>query len=590
MYYNDYLSDFRSQLRQRFAEDSINMSMSDYIVQNTHLRKKQFSFEGYEFQRAIVDDMHPDVHVIKCSQIGLTEVQLRKFAAFLARTTAVNAIFSLPTDTMFKRVSQTRFGPLIEGEQVFNMSNGASKPVRSVGLYQINQSFGFFTGGKESDATSINADALFQDEIDLADQEMLALYQSRLQGSNYQITQSFSTPTFEGFGVHKGFQASDQHEYMLKCGACNHYNIPYFNPKFICLPGLSGDINDLSEIDSELANKLDLGAAYLRCESCGRRLNTGDPSLRSWVPRFPGRRTRGYRVSPFCVHRIAKPSYIIDQLIKYKAKDALRRWYNTVLGEAYNDASARLSEVDILAVMKGEGKVDVGIMAPVFVGIDVGLTCHIVLAHMGHSTPTVFDFRQVTADVLVDEIKTILETYNVVGGCMDRNPYTPLANEIRDLSQGRILPVEYASSPGAPPVQMINDELDQLSHVRGNRTTMIDAVAGAVRKRRLSMYGYGRMQRLILDHLQDMVRMEHEVNEKTKEEIPARWQKLTGNDHFFHALAYLFFAMKVHVTIDFHQEDPRTVVIHSNIIIPQGNASRLGVNLKQQNPISLGRI
>jgi hypothetical protein len=533
--------------------------------------------------------MHPDIHVIKCSQIGLTEVQLRKFAAFLARTTAVNAIFSLPTDVMFKRVSQTRFGPMIDGEPVFNMTNGASKPVRSVGLYQINQSFGFFTGGKESDATSINADALFQDEIDLADQEMLALYQSRLQGSNYQITQSFSTPTFEGFGVHKGFQASDQHEYMLRCTGCNHHNIPEFNPKFVTIPGLSGDLNDLSEIDSELADKLDLGAAYIRCEHCGKRLDTSDPSLRSWVPRYPGRRTRGYNVSPFCVHRIAKPSYIVDQLIKYKAKDAIRRWYNTVLGKAYNDASARLSEVDILAVMRGEGKVQIN-NEPVFVGIDVGLTCHITLAHMGQGYPIVFDFRQVTADVLVDEVTSILETFNVIGGCMDRNPYTPLANEIRDLSQGRILPVEYASSVGAPNVQIVNDELDQLSHVRGNRTVMLDAVAGAIRKRRMSMYGYGRMQRLILDHLQDMVRMEHETNEKTKEEIPARWQKLTGNDHFFHSLAYLLFAMRVNTTIDFHQEDPRTQVSHSNIIIPMGNAARLGVNRRTNSPISLGRI
>lgn len=589
MYRNDYLHDFRSQLRQRFAEDSINMSMSDYIVQNTHLRKKQFSFDGYEFQRQIVDDMHPDMNVIKCSQIGLTEVQLRKFAAFLARNTAVKAIFSLPTDVMFKRVSQTRFSPLIEGEQVFNMNTGSSKPTRSVGLYQINQSFGFFTGGKESDATSIDADALFQDEIDLADQEMLALYQSRLQGSSYKITQSFSTPTFEGFGVHKGFTASDQHEYMLKCEGCNHYNIPYFNPKFVCIPGLSGDINDLSEIDSELADKLDLGASYLRCEHCGSRLNTADPSLWSWVPRFPGRRTRGYRVSPFCVHRIANPSYIIDQLLKYKARDAIRRWYNTVLGEAYNDASARLSEVDILAVMRGEGRVQIS-NEPVFVGIDVGLTCHVVLAHMGQGSPIVFDFRQVTADTLVDEVKTILETYNIIGGCMDRNPYTPLANEIRELSQGRILPVEYAGSPGAANVQIVNDELDQLSHVRGNRTTMLDAVAGAIRKRKISLYGYGRLQRLILDHLQDMVRMEHEINEKTKEEIAARWAKLTGNDHFFHALAYLLFSMRVNMTIDYHQEDPRTQVIQSNIIIPTGQATRLGVNRRGNPTMSLGRI
>jgi hypothetical protein len=587
MYRNDYLSDFRAQLRQRFAEDSINMSMSEWIIKNTHLRKKQFSFAGYEFQQQIVDDMHPDLWTIKCSQIGLTEVQLRKFAGFLARTTAVNAIFSLPTDVMFKRVSQTRFGPLINDEPVFNMAS-VDKPVRSVGLYQINQSFGFFTGGKESDATSINADALFQDEIDLADQEMLALYQSRLQGSDYKITQSFSTPTFEGYGVHAGFQTSDQHEYVLKCEGCNHYNIPQFNPKFIHIPGLSSDINDLSEIDSELADKLDLRAGYVRCEACGRRLNTSDPSLRSWVPRFPGRRSRGYRVSPFCVHRIANPEYIVDQLLKYKKRDALRRWYNTVLGEAYNDASARLSEVDIRAVMKGEGSADVSSLEPVMIGIDAGLTCHITLATIGQAQPVVFSFRQVSADNLYDEVKTILGRYNVVGGCMDRNPYTPLANEIRDLSAGRILPVQYAGQPGAAAVTFVKDELDQLSHLVGNRTTMLDAVAGAVRKRRVSFYGYGRLERIILDHLQDMVRIENELNEKTKDEIPARWAKLTGNDHFFHSLGYLLYAIRVNTAIDYREEDPRTQVTVSNVVVPVQNASRLGLQRGVRTPTSLG--
>ncbi|WP_454287248.1 phage terminase large subunit family protein [Rhizobium arsenicireducens] len=565
------------------------MSMSDWIVTNTKLRKKPFSFAGYEFQQQIVDDMHPSMNVIKCSQIGLTEVQLRKFAAFLARTTAVKAIFSLPTDIMYKRVSQTRFGPLISSEPVFNMAS-TEKPVRSVGLYQINQSFGFFTGGKESDATSIDADALFQDEIDLADQEMLALYQSRLQGSDYKITQSFSTPTFEGYGIHAGFNTSDQHEYVLKCEACNHYNIPEFTPKFITIPGLSSDLNDLSEIDSDMADRIDLENSYVRCESCGKRLNTADPSLRSWVPRFPGRRTRGYRVSPFCVHKLAKPSYITDQLVKYKAKDALRRWYNTVLGQAYNDANARLSEVDILAVMRGEGTVGVGNGEPVAVGIDVGLTCHITLAKLGQAYPVVFDWRQVSADNLIDEVRTILQTYNVITGCIDRNPYTPLSNEIRDMSQRRILPVEYAGAAGAVSVQLVKDELEVLSHVRGNRTMILDAVAGAVRKRKIDFYGYGRNQRLILDQLQDMVRLEHEVNERTKEEMPARWQKLTGNDHFFHSLGYLLFSLRVVAAIDWKEVDHRTEVQATNVVIPMSNGSLMGLQKRGQRTISLGQI
>ncbi len=307
------------------------MLMSDWIVKNTRLRKRPFSFAGYEFQRQIVDDMHPNMSVIKCSQIGLTEIQIRKFLAFLARNVGVSAIFTLPDDAMYKRVSQTRVKPLVESEAVFNMQT-SEKPIRSMALYQINQSFGYFTGNKEGDATSINADALFHDEVDLSDQEMLALFQSRLQGSDYRITQGFSTPTYEGFGVDAGFKVSDQHEYMCRCTKCGHHNIPAFTPDFVTIPGLSGDINDLSEIDAEIASHLDLGAAYVRCENCGARLELHEPSLREWVPRYPGRRQRGYRVTPFATPRLTV-EYIVDQLLQYKQRDALRRWYNTVLGE-----------------------------------------------------------------------------------------------------------------------------------------------------------------------------------------------------------------------------------------------------------------
>jgi len=583
---NPYIKDFRTQVRSRFAEDSESMSYSDWIIANTRLRKKQFSFDGYEFQRQIVDDMHPNLSCIKCSQIGLTEVQLRKFAAFLARTTAVSAIFSLPTDEMYKRVSQTRFAPIVNEERVFNL--GGDKPVRSMSTYQINQSFGYMVGNKEGDATSINADMLLHDELDLSDQEMIGLFQSRLQGSNYKITQSFSTPTFEGFGIDSEFKASDQHEYMVRCRKCSHHNIPAFTPEYICIPGLSSDINDLAEIDSDMANKLDLENSFVRCVNCGHALDLHDPALRTWVPRFPGRRTRGYRITPFSRTTLTIP-YIVDQLLKYKRRDAIRRWYNTVLGEAYNDSKARLSIEDIQAVMRQGSKIEVSDQ-PVFVGIDAGITCHVVLMHMGGKSPVVFDWRQVPADNLVDEVQQILDTYNVIGGSMDRHPYTPVANEIRDMSEGRIMPVEYAGTPTAAAVQLVKDELDNLSHIRGNRTTMIDAVATAVRKRKIEFVGYHGKESIITEHLRDMVRVEADEKDRTKD-VAATWKKLNGNDHFFHALAYAVYSLRTTDAILFRQDqEERTSVDILGITFPVQIGAGMDVRSRRKNPISLGQI
>lgn len=566
----------------KFAEDSESMTYSDWIIKNTKLRKRPYSFKGFEFQAQIVDDMHPDMSVIKCSQIGLTEINLRKFAAFLARNTAVNGIFTLPDDQMYKRVSQTRFGPMVNSEHVFNL--GGDKPVRSMSIYQINQSYGYFTGNKEGDATSINADILMHDELDLSNQEMIGLFQSRLQGSDWRITHKFSTPTFEGFGIDANYRVSDQHEYMVKCESCNHHNIPEFNPNHLVIPGLSSDINELIEIDHEIADKLDLKNAYIRCESCGNKLNFTNPDLCQWVPRFPGRRKRGYRVNPFtCRPHLFTVDYIIDQMLQYKQKDALRRFYNTVLGLPFNDSNARLSEVDIRACMQTAAKSDIGPSEPVFVGIDVGITCHIVLLSMGQRRPIVFDFRQVLADNLLDELGTILETYNVIGGCMDRNPYTPLANDVREMSSNRIMPVEYGHENSAA-VQIVKDELDALSHIRGNRTTMIDAVAQSIRKRRMALAGYGSFESLLILHLRDMVRIE-------KEDTSAIWQKLQGNDHFFHALAYALFAIRTTDAIIYRTEqEERTVVEAFGITMAVHSGVGMGVTSRRKETISLGTI
>lgn len=578
---NPYLKDFRQQVRTRFAEDSDDMPYSTWIEKNTKLKKVPFSFgNGYEFQRQITDDMHRNMSVIKCSQVGLTEVQFRKFAAFLSRNIGVSGIFTLPNDDMFRRVSTTRFAPMVNGEHVFNL--GYDKPIRRMDLYQINQSFGYFVGNKESDATSINADLIFHDEVDLSDQEMLGLFQSRLQGSDYRITQGFSTPTFEGFGIDASFNASDQHEYMVKCTHCNHHNIPEFTPDHIIIPGFPSDLNDLTEIDSEIADRLDLENARIRCQSCGEPLNMDDPSLRQWVPRFSGRRGRGYRVTPFCTPRLTI-EYIVEQLIQYKQKGSLRRFYNTVLGKSYNESDARLSELEIRAIMHSGKKPDVG-KIPIMVGIDMGITCHMVIMAVNMEVPTIIEWRQVVATNLVDEIKKLMVDYELIGGVIDRNPYTPLSEEIRDLTQYRIIPVEYANSVYAPAVNIKKTELDELSHIQANRTIMIDAVVSAIRKRKIQFVGYGSHESLVVQHLRDMVRIE-------EPDQSAVWKKLSGNDHFFHALAYVLFAFRANEAILYKSDaDPRIAFASNSLIVEIQSAEEVSMKRRRHEPTLLGSI
>lgn len=535
-----YFRELVDRIDTRFSIDSKDMSIGDWICANTKLRSRPFSFDRYPFQKAIADDMHPNMDVVKPSQVGLSEVQIRKSLAFLARNRGTSLIFTMPTDQMFERMASTRILPIVKEEKVFNLDTASGeKPTRSKGLMQIGTSFLYATGMKEGDATSISADVVFNDEIDLSDQQMLALFNSRLQNSDWKINQRFSTPTFHSFGVDAGYAKSDQREYMCKCDACNHWNIPIFSESFVDLPGLPTDMA-LLELDESLidAGVVNLNDGQVVCEKCRAPLDLGRTENREWVARF-GSRThhRGYRVSPFSTDRLSV-QYILSQMFRYRQRDYMRGFHNTVLGRAYNAGSARLSEAEILACFTPQREVPTPDRSkPTWVGIDVGKVCHLMVSQ-GNSLEdqNVILFKTLPVEKLLEEVEIVLSTYNVMGGSCDRHPYTPTADALRDLSKGKILPIEYR---GQKDVNLVKDQLtEEVTHGQVNRTTMIDLIVKAIRLGRISFSGYSNHRQVILEHFQDMVR--DETPEK-----PATWVKMTGNDHFFHAGAFLVSAIRM---------------------------------------------
>lgn len=565
-------------VRMRFGQGSATQSMGSWICANTTIKKRPFSFEDYQFQRAIADDMHPDLACKKCSQIGLTEVQLRKFLAILARSTALNGIFSLPNEKMFTKIYNGRLKPILEQDDVFNPPT-AIKPIRNKDQIQIRDSFGYITACTEGDATSISADFLFHDELDLSPQEIIALYQSRLQGSDMQMTQSFSTPTFVNFAIDKKYKMSDQREYLMKCSGCNHWQIPRFNPDFVHVDNFPFEVEDFVELTVEQIAMLDLQNCHVKCEKCSRRLDLGDPELREWVPTFPTRQNfRGYQVRPFSTSRL-KPGYIFSQLAKYKEDGFIRRFYNTVLGEEYTAADAQLQRVDIEACMAlgTPGIPDIGPNTVCYMGIDVGFTCHITISYDDENGMPVFVlFETVPAAQLETRIEELRKIYTIIQGAVDRFPYTPQADALRDVTGGLIIPIQYRGNAALTPVTEPDTKV--LSHYSANRTLILDRLHSWVSHRKLVLSGYGGQKETLIAHLMDMVR-----NEQPDEE--AEWIKTTGSDHYFHSMALNLLARRVCEHMFATQMS--TVATSSLVLTAPGMRAD---NLTMATPKSLGRM
>ena len=85
----------------------------------------------------------------------------------------------------------------------------------------------------------------------------------------------------------------------------------------------------------------------------------------------------------------------------------------------------------------------------------------------------------------------------------------------------------------------MQDEIENKGYVKIDRTDHIDTLVSLVRKNLITFSGYIDQKQVIIDHLKDMVREE-------EPEKKATWKKLNGNDHYFHALAFLSSAVKLH--------------------------------------------
>ncbi len=546
---SELLKDFADAARRRFSVADTALPVSDWLEQNVVLKGRPFTTAKYAFQRQILDDTHPNLTCIKLSQIGLTTVMIAKSLAFIKRNRGVTAMYTMPSEDLFKKFSQSRLRPFFdENTNVFG-SEDIKKPVLNANLVQIETSFLHITGTTEGDATSTPADALFHDEVDLMDQDLRSLFQSRLQNSSHKITQKFSTPTHEGFGIDADFAVSDQNEYICPCSHCNHVNIPDFTRNFVRIPGLPDDIEHLHHLTEDHLDVLDLDNSYVVCEKCRKALDLSHPK-REWVAARPSRSSlyRGYRVRPFSTNTL-DIKYIVTQLFEYKRRGKLRRWYNTVLGKAFTEAGTRLTREDLFPAFVNPDVPQLSLAEPCFIGIDQGLVSHIVVVSPSKG---VIRFETEPADTLCTRVDALRKLHNIVGGAVDRHPFTPTANALRDMTNAVILPVEYR---GAAEIRFVKDELGNLSHVQAERTSMIDATVKMIRNKSLKFFGYGHQQDTIITHLTDMVR-----DEEADNGLP-RWLKTKGDDHYHHALAFALVAMRIHeVKLAKDESDQRTSV------------------------------
>lgn len=516
--------------------DSLNQTdfvprIPDWLVANTRLKGRPWSFKDHEFQLEIVTESKREMACQKCSQVGLTETEIRRVLGFLSMLVGATAIYTLPTRVFAMKFAKSRVDPVIDGSPYLSSlvksgSNGSE--FKQIG------SGSFYLGGAQnaSQAISIPADYLVQDEIDFSNAAALSSYESRLRHSDIRVRRQFSTPTISGYGVNLLMDSSTQAHYTCTCSRCNTTSILDFF-RDVVIPGFTRDPMSFDKADL-LDPSVRWQQAYLACPKCRRSLDAdlATPSARRWVHTFPSRTLAGFYVKPYDVIKYNSTSSVLEQVKGY-----LRRqdYFNFVHGITYRSDE---NEVNLGTVgnnttiefqTEGEG---------CFMGVDVGKKLYITITKFVSGKLCVLAVMTLAAsDRTAEDLVEVYRAYGCFRLVMDAAPEWSLVKKVISLIGEYAQPCVYVEVNQRKPEAFYVKQEDH-GMVMAARTTCFDLLVALINKGSVMFPRCDEMT-LVKKHLHGMKRTEEYDDNGNK---TPRWTKISDEDHYFHSLMYSWLA------------------------------------------------
>jgi hypothetical protein len=196
---------------------------------------QQFCLDHFEPIRALYEDDHPNMVVIKPAQRGISEWAV-SYACFALewgakvwvpegrRKSGLNVGYIFPTAEALRDFSKERISSLQEESTHLAMLFGIdSGDYDSLGFKKVGQSYFYLRGGHTTHVISFPADVLILDEYDQMNQTAISLVRRRLNASVVKRMVKISTPTYPGRGIHAEYLMSDQRIYQTLCEECQEW-------------------------------------------------------------------------------------------------------------------------------------------------------------------------------------------------------------------------------------------------------------------------------------------------------------------------------------------------------------------------------
>lgn len=322
-------------LTGNFAPTSGQITLREWIKRSgITLKGRNYTTKGHEYLDKILDDRSSWIVFRKGAQVGISTTMLLK-SLWISDCLGRKCVYYFQNDDAVYDFSNDRCQPMIESSPYLS---SRLRSTNNVQLKQVGPGTllfrGLFSKGK---VKSVDADAIFLDELDEAKPSVVVMAIDRLMHSDLQWVTSLSQPSYPGIGIDAEFADTDQHFWHIKCPGCGEWN---------CLD-LTFPKSFIPIAEAQKKSFPENATHYRGCIKCETRLHMG---VGEWVAKHPGRRKRGYHLSQL-FSQIKPPDWPnMASKIMWEYNDMrhstlkLERFTVSVLGWPYAGGNARVTE------------------------------------------------------------------------------------------------------------------------------------------------------------------------------------------------------------------------------------------------------
>jgi len=287
-----------------------------YWARYHHLNKRNEHLKFYDDREFLVD-IYKSAHtkqrmcIKKSVQCGVTECFVVSHLEQAER--GLSVLYVLPKTDIRNRFVNNRINRTIAKVPEYRKILASSPNKTDSASFKLfgNGAINYVSSNSEANFTEYPADAVYYDEKDRMDQNVILLAKDRLSDSDYKFERIVGNPTIAEFGISADYDDSTQGVRMFKCPHCGKWQPYDFFENIVKTVGKRQyEVLDTKWLDEPNRDV----KMYCSNNSCMKEVPRF--GLQSqWVHAFPNSDTEGFQIN-----KIFSPQGTIRDLVKTMVK------------------------------------------------------------------------------------------------------------------------------------------------------------------------------------------------------------------------------------------------------------------------------